>query len=156
MIVEKARFTALIEAHLAADPAASAKAGRPANEAERAAQVLGELVRRPGLMIEVLPDDLLAWLADWQGPAMDVRIFEASAARSVGVGDNLDAWLRQARAVVIEVAGGPDLPLHEVSETAERLYAWLPADVDVVFGASVDEALRGQVAVRIVALGQAG
>ncbi len=148
MIVEKARFEALVAASLNGPMAAS----RPANEAERAAGMLGDLVRRTGLMIEVLPDDLQTWLADWARPEMDVRIFEATEARSVGVGHDLDAWLRQVRAVVIEVAGGPDLPLHEVSETADRLYAWMPADVDVVFGASVTEDLRGQVTLRIIAL----
>lgn len=174
MIVSKARFTALVAASLQSPPAAGQEAAppagqeparptgfgmttsalRPKDEATRAANLLGELVRRPGLMIEVLPDDVLSWLADWPLPELDVRLFEASEARSVGVGHELDDWLRHARAVVIEVSGDPDLPLHEVSETAERLYAWLPADVDVVFGASVDEALRGRVTLRIVALGE--
>lgn len=150
MRVDKERFQALVAASLA-----SPRASTPADEAGRAARALGELVRRDGLMIEVLPDDVTAWLADWPAPALDVRLFEYREARSVGVGAQLDAWLRDAHAVVIEVAGGPDLPLHEVSETAERIYAWLPADVDVVFGASVDDALHGHVAVRIVALGAA-
>ena len=147
MNVDKDRFQALVEASLQADPALP-----PRDEAERAARMLGALVRHPGLMIEVLPDDLRAWLADRAGPTLDVRVFEAAEARAVGVGHALDPWLREARAVVIEVSGGPDLTLHEVSETADRLYAWLPAEVDVVFGASVDEALAGQVGVRLVAI----
>lgn len=150
MRVSKDRFEALVAASLAA-PQATA----PTDEAGRAAWALGDLVRRPGLMIEVLPDDVTAWLADWPAPALDVRLFEYRETRSVGVGAQLDQWLRAARSAAIEVAGGPDLPLHEVSETAERIYAWLPADVDVVFGASVDDALHGLVAVRIVALGEA-
>ena len=148
MKVDKARFQALVEARIAAPVAGTG----PADEAERAACMLGDLVRRTGLMIEVLADDVRAWLADWTGTAMDVRIFEATEARSVGIGATFDEWLRHAEAVVIEVAGGPDLTLHEVSDTAERLYGWLPPNVDVVFGASIAEDLRGFVGIRLVAL----
>lgn len=149
MNVDKERFQALVEASLAGGTGNPA----PTNEAERAACMLGELVRRTGRLIEVLADDVRDWLADWRQPSMDVRIFEATEARSVGVCSQLDEWLRQAEAVVIEVSGGPDLTLHEVSDTAERLYGWLPPHVDVVFGASVVEDLRGQVGLRMVALG---
>jgi cell division GTPase FtsZ len=149
MNMEKEAFLALVEARLAAPGGPDAEA----DEAECAARMLGELVRRDGLMIEVAPEDVIGLLADWRRPAMDVRVFEATEPRAVGVDGSLDEWLRGAEAVVIEVAGGPDLTLHEVSSLAERLYDWFRPDIDVVFGASVAEHLRGLVGLRLVALG---
>jgi cell division protein FtsZ len=64
-----------------------------------------------------------------------------------------DATVRGARGVIINVTGGPDLTLAEVSEASEVIYNAAHEEANIIFGAVVDPAMQGQVKITVIATG---
>lgn len=64
-----------------------------------------------------------------------------------------DATVSGARGVIINVTGGPDLTLAEVSEASEVIYNAAHEDANIIFGAVVDPAMQGQVKITVIATG---
>src|SRR5690606_36913740 len=64
-----------------------------------------------------------------------------------------DANVDGARGVIINVTGGPDLTLSEVSEASEIVYNAAHEDANIIFGAVVDPAMEGQVKITVIATG---
>jgi cell division protein FtsZ len=58
-----------------------------------------------------------------------------------------------ARGILLSIAGGDDLSLYEVNEAAEVVRQAATDDTNIIFGASVDDRLTGQVWVTVVATG---
>jgi cell division protein FtsZ len=58
-----------------------------------------------------------------------------------------------ARGILLSIAGGEDLSLYEVNEAAEVVRGAATDDTNIIFGASVDDRLTGQVWVTVVATG---
>jgi cell division protein FtsZ len=58
-----------------------------------------------------------------------------------------------ARGVIINVTGGPDLTLAEVSEASEIVYSAAHEDANIIFGAVVDPAMSGKVKITVIATG---
>ncbi|MCL2026297.1 MAG: cell division protein FtsZ [Leptospirales bacterium] len=58
-----------------------------------------------------------------------------------------------ARAVLINVAGGNDLSLHEVNEITEMVQTQVDQEANIIFGATVDPALDDKVRVTVIATG---
>ena len=58
-----------------------------------------------------------------------------------------------ARGILLSIAGGDDLSLYEVNEAAEVIREAATDDTNIIFGATVDERLNGQVWVTVVATG---
>src|SRR5687768_17826368 len=58
-----------------------------------------------------------------------------------------------ARGILLSIAGGEDLTLLEVNDAAEAVRAAATDDTNIIFGATVDERLAGQVWVTVVATG---
>jgi cell division protein FtsZ len=65
----------------------------------------------------------------------------------------IDHEVRSARGILLAISGGSDLSLHEVNEAAEVVRAAADDDTTIIFGASVDERLAGQMWVTVVATG---
>jgi cell division protein FtsZ len=65
----------------------------------------------------------------------------------------IDHEVRSARGILLAVSGGSDLSLHEVNEAAEIVRAASDDRTNIIFGASVDEQLAGQMWVTVVATG---
>ena len=65
----------------------------------------------------------------------------------------IDHEVRAARGILLAVSGGSDLSLHEVNEAAEVVRAASDDETTIIFGASVDERLAGQMWVTVVATG---
>ncbi len=65
----------------------------------------------------------------------------------------IDHEVRSARGILLAVSGGSDLALHEVNEAAEVVRAAADDETTIIFGASVDERLAGQMWVTVVATG---
>jgi cell division protein FtsZ len=61
-----------------------------------------------------------------------------------------------ARGIILSVAGGDDLSLLEVNEAAEVVRAAATDETNIIFGATVDERLRDQVWVTVIATGIGG
>jgi cell division protein FtsZ len=68
----------------------------------------------------------------------------------------IDAEITGARGILLSIAGGDDLTLVEVNEAAEVIRAAATDDTNIIFGATVDDRLSGQVWVTVVATGFGG
>ncbi len=58
-----------------------------------------------------------------------------------------------AKGILLSIAGGDDLSLYEVNEAAEVVRAAATDDTNIIFGATIDDRLTGQVWVTVVATG---
>src|SRR6187455_2567888 len=58
-----------------------------------------------------------------------------------------------ARAVIINITGGPDLSLIEVSDASTIIQEAADEDANIIFGAVVDPALKGKVKITVIATG---
>jgi cell division protein FtsZ len=68
----------------------------------------------------------------------------------------IDAEITGARGILLSIAGGDDLTLVEVNDAAEVIRAAATDDTNIIFGATVDDRLTGQVWVTVVATGFGG
>ena len=68
----------------------------------------------------------------------------------------IDTEIVGARGILLSIAGGEDLTLLEVNEAAEVVRQAATDDTNIIFGATVDERLAGQVWVTVVATGLGG
>ena len=68
----------------------------------------------------------------------------------------IDTELGGARGILLSIAGGDDLSLFEVNEAAEVVRRGARDDTNIIFGATIDERLTGQVWITVVATGLAG
>src|SRR5712671_1239018 len=63
------------------------------------------------------------------------------------------ASVNGARGVIINITGGPDLSLVEVSDASTIIQEAADEDANIIFGAVVDPALKGKVKVTVIATG---
>lgn len=65
----------------------------------------------------------------------------------------IDSELVGARGILLSIAGGEDLTLLEVNEAAEVIRRGATEETNIIFGATIDERLAGQVWVTVIATG---
>jgi cell division protein FtsZ len=65
----------------------------------------------------------------------------------------IDTEIAGAKGILLSIAGGDDLSLHEVNEAAEVVRQAATGDTNIIFGATIDDRLTGQVWVTVVATG---
>jgi len=65
----------------------------------------------------------------------------------------IDTELVGARGILLSIAGGDDLSLYEVNEAAEAVRSAATDDTNIIFGATVDERLTGQIWITVVVTG---
>jgi cell division protein FtsZ len=68
----------------------------------------------------------------------------------------IDTELGAARGILLSIAGGEDLSLLEVNEAAEVIRQTATDETQIIFGATIDERLTGQIWVTVVATGLGG
>jgi cell division protein FtsZ len=68
----------------------------------------------------------------------------------------IDAEITGASGILLSIAGGDDLSLIEVNEAAETIRQAATDETNIIFGATIDERLNGQVWVTVVATGIGG
>ena len=64
-----------------------------------------------------------------------------------------DASVDGARGVIVNVTGGSDLSMIEVSEAASIIHEAAHEEANIIFGAVIDEAMKGQVKITVIATG---
>jgi cell division protein FtsZ len=64
-----------------------------------------------------------------------------------------DASIHGARGVLINITGGEDMTLHEVSEAAGIIHEAADPDANIIFGTVIDRAMKGSVKVTVIATG---
>src|SRR5438874_501207 len=65
----------------------------------------------------------------------------------------IDTEIAGAKGILLSIAGGDDLSLYEVNEAAELVREAATGDTNIIFGATLDDRLTGQVWVTVVATG---
>ncbi|HEY8777283.1 MAG TPA: cell division protein FtsZ [Gaiellaceae bacterium] len=68
----------------------------------------------------------------------------------------IDTEVGAARGILLSIAGGDDLTLLEVNEAAEVIRQTANDETQIIFGATIDDRLTGQVWVTVIATGLGG
>ena len=142
-----ARTTSLNEAFVSAD-----------DVLRQAIQGISDLILVPGLINLDFADvkTIMAGMgiaimgtgvAEGEGKAME------AANRAISSPLLEDASVKGARGVIINVTGGPDLSLIEVSEASAIIQEAAHEDANIIFGAVVDPTMEGKVKITVIATG---
>ena len=75
------------------------------------------------------------------------------AARSAVSSPLLESSIEGATGVLLNVTGGPDIGLFEVNEAAQVVTSAADQNANVIFGAVIDESLKDEVRVTVIATG---
>lgn len=67
-----------------------------------------------------------------------------------------DASIHGAKGVLINITGGEDMTLHEVSEAANIVQEAADTDANIIFGTVIDRSLKGSLKVTVIATGFKG
>lgn len=68
----------------------------------------------------------------------------------------IETEITGARGILLSIAGGDDLTLYEVNEAAEAVRSAATDDTNIIFGATIDDRLTGQMWITVVATGIGG
>jgi cell division protein FtsZ len=123
-------------------------------------QGICDLITMPGL-INLDFADVRTIMADAGSALMGIGYSESDdrareAAERALRSPLIDMEIVGARGILLSIAGGEDLTLLEVNEAAEVVRQAATDDTNIIFGATVDERLNGQVWVTVVATGLGG
>ncbi len=76
-----------------------------------------------------------------------------SAARDAISSPLLEASIENARGILLNISGGPDIGLLEVNEAAEIIHGVAHQDANIIFGAVIDDEMGDDVRVTVIAAG---
>ncbi len=65
----------------------------------------------------------------------------------------LDVTIDGARGILFNVTGGPDLGLYEINQAASIIRGTAHPDVNLIFGAVIDDALEDEIRITVIATG---
>lgn len=65
----------------------------------------------------------------------------------------LETSIDGARAVLINITGGPDTSIMDINEAAQLITAAADPEANIIFGAGIDDALEDQVKITVIATG---
>jgi cell division protein FtsZ len=124
-------------------------------------QGICDLITMPGL-INLDFADVRTVMAEAGSALMGIGYSEADEGRAREAAERalrsplIDMEIVGAQGILLSIAGGEDLTLLEVNEAAEVVRQAATDDTNIIFGATVDERLAGQVWVTVVATGLGG
>jgi cell division protein FtsZ len=75
------------------------------------------------------------------------------AARAAIASPLLEITMEGARGVLFNIVGGPDLTMNEVDEAAKIISSSADPDANIIFGATISEAMHDQIRITVVATG---
>ncbi len=76
-----------------------------------------------------------------------------TAARTAIASPLLEISMDGARAVLFNVTGGPDLTMNEVDEASKIIASAADPDANIIFGATMDDAMHDQMKITVIATG---
>ncbi len=65
----------------------------------------------------------------------------------------LETSIEGAKCVLLNITGGSDLGIFEVNEAAELVFQSADPDANIIFGAVIDEALKEEIRITVIATG---
>ncbi|MBE9152659.1 cell division protein FtsZ [Cyanobium sp. LEGE 06143] len=144
-------------------------AGAPLNEAFRAAddvlrmgvKGISDIITKPGL-VNVDFADVRSVMADAGTALLGIGVgsgrSRASEAAQAAMSSPLleSARIDGAKGCVINISGGIDMTLEDMTTASEVIYDVVDPDANIIVGAVVDERLEGEIHVTVIATGFAG
>ncbi len=125
----------------------------------RAVKGMVEIVMKPGLINVDLAD--LRNVLEKGGPAVLTFGESDGENRAIEAVDDalenplLDADISGGKAAIINITSGPDFSLNEMEQIVETIVGSLDPNANVIWGARIDESLKGSVQVLLVVTGVA-
>jgi len=125
----------------------------------RAVKGVVELVMKPGLVNVDLAD--LRNVIESGGPAVLTFGESDGENRAMEAVDDalgnplLDADISGGKAAIVNITSGPDFSLEEMQQIVETIVSSLDPNANVIWGARIDESLKGSVQVLLVVTGVA-
>ena len=65
----------------------------------------------------------------------------------------LESSINGATGVIVNITGGPDMTLHEISDAANIIHDAVTDDATVIIGTAVNENIQGEIQVTVIATG---
>ncbi|MCP9774085.1 cell division protein FtsZ [Cyanobium sp. HWJ4-Hawea] len=141
-------------------------AGAPLNEAFRAAddvlrmgvKGISDIITKPGL-VNVDFADVRSVMADAGTALLGIGVgsgrSRASEAAQAAMSSPLleSARIDGAKGCVINISGGKDMTLEDMTTASEVIYEVVDPDANIIVGAVVDEKLEGEIHVTVIATG---
>lgn len=120
-------------------------------------QGISEIITRPGL-VNVDFADVRTIMSNAGSALMGIGTGNGEnraqvAARSAVSSPLLEISMEGARGVLFNIVGGPDLTMNEVDEAAKIISSAADPDANIIFGATIDEAMHDQIRITVVATG---
>ena len=124
----------------------------------QAAQGISDLITKPGLINldfadvkSVMKGMGMAFmgtgLASGEGRALE------AAEKAISSPLLIDTSIEGARGVLINITGGKDLTLHEVSKASDLIHRMAHPEANIIFGTVIDNSLKEMVKVTVIATG---
>jgi len=120
-------------------------------------QGISEIITLPGL-INVDFADVRAIMSNAGSSLMGIGSGSGenraqAAARSAIASPLLEISMDGARGVLFNIVGGPDMTMTEVDEAAKIISSAADPDANIIFGATINEAMHDQIRITVVATG---
>ncbi|HSR89497.1 MAG TPA: cell division protein FtsZ [Candidatus Udaeobacter sp.] len=120
-------------------------------------QGIAELITIPGL-INVDFADVKTIMRDAGSALMGIGIGTGEnkaidAAKSAISSPLLELSIDGARGILFTVTGGPDMTMSEVSDAAKIVTSSAAEDAKIIFGATIDETMTGNIRIAVIATG---
>jgi len=120
-------------------------------------QGIAELITMPGL-INVDFADVKTIMRDTGSALMGIGTGTgenraAEAAKAAISSPLLELSIDGARGILFTITGGPDMTMNEVSDAAKIITSSAAEDAKVIFGATIDETMTGNMRICVVATG---
>jgi cell division protein FtsZ len=120
-------------------------------------QGISDLITLPGL-INVDFADVKTIMADAGSALMGIGTGVGenraqTAARTAIASPLLEISMDGARGVLFNIIGGPDLTMSEVDEAAKIISSAADPDANIIFGATIDDAMHDQMKITVIATG---
>ncbi|MFB9279990.1 cell division protein FtsZ [Cohnella cellulosilytica] len=127
------------------------------NVLRQAVQGISDLIAVPGLInldfadVKTIMSERGSALMGIGQAAGENRAMEA--ARKAIMSPLLETSIEGARGVIMNITGGSNLSLYEVNEAAEIVIAASDPEVNMIFGAMIDDSLKDEIKVTVIATG---
>jgi len=120
-------------------------------------QAIANLITKPGL-INLDFADVRAIMKNAGTALMGVGEAEGEdrakkAIKSAISSPILDMDISDARGILLNICGGPDLTIAEVEDIATQVTHSVEADANIIFGANIDPDLKGKIKITVIATG---
>jgi cell division protein FtsZ len=120
-------------------------------------KAIADLITVPGL-INLDFADIKTVMSNAGSALMGVGEAEGENKIQKAVQDAIDSPLIEvniegARGVLINVTGGPDITMAEIEEAARTITERTAPDANIIFGATIDNELKGKVKISVIATG---